>query len=110
MLPTAKDWLNHLMAEARSAQLDHLDVLMSLTDEQASHLQAVGAAIQGLNDYEKTPNEHGFTSREAMLRCLITAHLQISRKKLDKLHHEDFIASVLSENLPLTLTRHDTLL
>ena len=28
MLPTAKDWLNHLTAEARRAQLEHLDVLL----------------------------------------------------------------------------------
>ncbi len=83
---------------------------MSLTDEQISHLQAVSAALLWLNDYEKTPNEHGFTSREAMIRCLITAHLDISRTQLERPRHEDFIASVLSEHRPLMFTLPETLL
>ncbi|MGE1156960.1 DUF4123 domain-containing protein [Pseudomonas kitaguniensis] len=104
-------WIDHDNKAASvsgfDTRLDNQNRLtgMSLTDEQISHLQAVSAALRWFKGYEKAPDEHGFTSREAMIRCLIAAHLQISRKKLDKRHHQDFIASALSEYLPLTLTR-----
>ncbi len=83
---------------------------MTMSDEQVSYLQALSAAIQWFKDYEKTPNEHGFTSREAMIHCLITVHLDINRQKLEKQQHEDFIASALSKHLPLTLSRIEPVL
>ena len=41
MLPTAKDWLNRLAAESRSAQLDHLDVLFDCATLPASLLASL---------------------------------------------------------------------
>ncbi|WP_339561079.1 DUF4123 domain-containing protein [Pseudomonas sp. EA_65y_Pfl1_P113] len=104
-------WIDH---DSKAATLSGFDSRpdsqnmlsgLSLNDEQVLHLQAVSAAIRWFKNYEKPPIEHGFTSREAMIRYLITVHLDISRQKLEKRHHEDFIARALSEHLPLTLTR-----
>ena len=109
-------WIDH---DSKAATLSGFDSRpnnqntlsgMSMSDEHVLHLQAVSAAIRWFKVYEKTPNEHGFTSREAMIRCLITVHLDISRQKLEKRHHEDFIASALSEHRPLTLTRNEAVL
>jgi hypothetical protein len=77
---------------------------MSLSDEQVLHLHAVTAAIQWFKNGARTPFEHGFTSREAMIRSLVAIHLEISLQKLEKQHHEDFIAKALDEHRPLTLT------
>lgn len=79
---------------------------MSLSNEQVLHLQAVSAALRWFKEHAKTPHEHGFTSREAMIRCLIEIHLDISRQKLEKHEHEDFIATALSTHLPITSTWH----
>ena len=108
-------WIDH---DAKAAVLSGYDSRphqqpaqtgMSMTNEQVLHMQAVSAAIQWVRVYAKTPREHGFTSHETMIRCLVGVHLEISRQRLEKPRHDDFIASALSEHGPLTLTFNEPL-
>lgn len=77
---------------------------ISISDDQIQHLQALSTAIEWLKVYDKAPYEHGFTSREAMLRCVSAIHLDIHRQKLDKHEHDHFIATALSQHLPISHT------
>ena len=103
-------WIDH---DGKKASLCGLDINpqdhsaltgLTLSAAQVQPLHALSAALQWLKKNVCTPAQHGFTSHEALIRCLTGIHLNLSRQQLEKPQHEAFIASALSEFPPLSLT------
>lgn len=104
MLPTAKDWLHRLMKEARSAQLDHLDVLIdcaALPIPLLPTLLELTPASSCAWLFEQTPEQELTHQGPVLLRIVLASQEQCAgiAKLLNAVHH-NFCALILISRWP----------